>query len=783
MKDIRKFLKENIVLLDGAMGTMLLESGTDLKDGAEVLNITDSKLIKKIHGEYVKSGADIIYANTFGANSLKIPHGYKLFDIISAAINNAKEAANGQALVAYDMGPSGQLLEPSGKYLFDDAYNLFKEQAVLAQSCGADLIVCETFTDLYEMKAALLAVKENSCLPVICSMSFEDNGRTVHGTDVSSMALTLEGLGADCIGINCSAGPAQLLPLVKELIKYTELPIIVKANAGIPLSDGSYSVLADEFADVYLKLLECGVSVIGGCCGTTPAYIEKLKTVSKNLKPLSRNAINFTAVCSSVKTVIIDGVKVVGERLNPTGKKPYREALLKGDYDFVLAEGLKQKEAGADILDVNAGLPDIDEAEIITKAVKTLQGAIDLPLQIDSGNADAIEKALRYYNGKAIVNSVTGDDHILNSVLPVVKKYGACVIGLTLDKNGLPENTQKRIEIADKIINCAVKHGIKKSDVIIDPLALTVSTEQPQVEYTLEALKILKSRGVKTLLGVSNISFGLPNRDYINLSFLISALNSGLNLPIINPCSEIMINAVNAYRVLSGEDKFAANYINISGNSSAPSEKKDNVKSDNRLIDSIVKGLKQECSLAAKELLEKFEPMDIVNSYVIPALDKVGDLYDRGKIFLPQLINSADAVKYAFEEIKKKLPKDNALTGKKIVMATVLGDIHDIGKNIVSAVLENYGYEIIDLGKNVDPSEIINAIVLHKAPLVGLSALMTTTVRNMELTIKLIKEAKLKCKIMVGGAVLTADYAEKIGSDYYAKDANAASKIAKEVFG
>jgi 5-methyltetrahydrofolate--homocysteine methyltransferase len=773
LKDLRKFLKENIVLLDGAMGTLLQQSGADITGGTEEYNITNPSLIRDIHKKYIESGAQIIYTNTFGAH--KVPKGFKLSEIIRAAVENAKSAANGKAFVAYDMGPSGKVLEPSGDFTFDQAYELFKEQAESAQNNGVDLIVCETFMDLYEIKAAVLAVKENTSLPVICSMSFDRNGRTVFGTDAGCMALTLEGLGADCIGINCSLGPDQILPIAEELIKWTDLPVIVKANAGIPRPDGSYSISPAEFAEAYDKLLNIGVTVIGGCCGTSPEYIAALRELINGKKPSKRKSVNLTAVCSYNKTVIIDGVKIVGERLNPTGKKLYREALKSGDYDFIISEGLKQKDAGADILDVNTGLPEIDEAQVMMKTIKALQSLIDLPLQIDSSNPVAIEKALRYYNGKPIVNSVNGDEETLNNILPIVRKYGACIIGLTLDKKGLPDSTEKRLKIADKIFESAAKYNIKTCDVIIDALALTVSTEQPQVAHTLEAIKILNKRGVKTLLGISNISYGLPARENINLTFLVMALTNGLNLPIINPCCESIMNTVKAFNVLSGNDKNAEKYINALGGGNLNDDVSD-------LNSCVLKGLKTECAAICIKLLEKTDINTLVNTYIIPALDNVGNLFDKGKIFLPQLINSAETIKYAFEEIKKKLPRNSIKSGNKIILATVKGDIHDIGKNIVATVLENYGYDIIDLGKNVEPQAIIDAAVKYGVKLIGLSALMTTTVSSMEATIKLIRQSGHICCVMVGGAVLTEEYAKKIGADYYAKDAVAAAKIAKEIF-
>ena len=774
-KDIREHIRENVIILDGAMGTMLMASGASDGVCPEALNITRSELIRDIHRRYAESGAQVIYSNTFGANSAKLPKGYGLEQVIAAALENAGKVAAGRAWVAYNMGPSGRLLEPLDDFTFDEAYELFKEQVLLAKKHGADLIVCETFSSLYEIKAAILAAKENCDLPVFATMSFEENGRTFQGTDVRCMALTLEGLGADAIGINCSLGPAQILPIARELVQWTDLPVIVKANAGMPKKDGTYSVGSQEFADVYEDLLECGVSIIGGCCGTGPEYIARLAQLARGKKPKARQELGFTAVCSAVRAIRIEGVRVVGERLNPTGKKAYRQALIEGDMDYILEQGYSQCEAGAEILDVNAGIPDIDEAEVLPKIVKELQANLHVPLQIDSSKPEAIERALRYYNGKPIVNSVNGDEQSLNAILPLVKKYGACVVGLTLDERGLPEDLERRLEIARKIEKYAQSYGIKKRDLIFDTLALAVSAEQGQARHTLEAVRAFSSMGYKTLLGISNTSYGMPNREAINAAFLTMALQCGLNLPIINPQSEVMMGAIRAFKVISGIDEGTRVYLEAYG-AQVPAIEGDALKQ------AIIKGLETECREEASRLLEKTPPLEVINGYIIPALDEVGALYEKGKFFLPQLIRASESAKAAFEEIKKRLPKAQN-EGEKILLATVKGDVHDIGKNIVKTVLENYGYCVVDLGKNVEPQQILNVAREQGIRLVGLSALMTTTVSSMEATIRLIRESGYECSIVVGGAVLTEDYAKKIGADFYAKDANAAIKIVKEFFG
>lgn len=792
------------IILDGAMGTMLQQKGMELGVVPETLNITKPEWIVDIHSQYINAGSDVVYANTFGANRYKMKDtGYTVEELISAAIKNAKTAAKDtDALVALDVGPIGQLLEPTGSLSFEEAYDIFKEEILAAKD--ADLVVIETMTDLMEIKAAVLAAKENSNLPVITTMTFEENMRTFTGCSVSAMCLTLEGLGVDALGVNCSLGPKDLLPIVAEIAKWTSLPIVVKANAGLPDPvTNTYNVLPDEFASIYKEMLQYGVHTIGGCCGTTPEYIKKLKQMAEeaneNGEFVKGSMKRQLSVCSPTKTVIVDQPRIVGERINPTGKKRFKQALMENDMDYILGQAIEQIEAGAEILDVNVGLPEIDEKEMMIKTVKALQSIVDVPLQIDSTKPEVIEAALRVYNGKPILNSVNGEDKILDEILPIVAKYGAAVIGLTLDENGIPDSAEKRVKIAEKIMNKAMSYGIPKEDVIIDCLTLTVSAEQKACLETLKALNIVKNKlGLRTVLGVSNISFGLPNRETVNKYFLTMALYSGLDLPIINPNVSSMVWAVKTYKVLADIDKNSMDFIEYSSTHEAESvaKKSEQTGSDtgnvtatlstpeaNKILHAMETGMKNEGKRLTEECLNKFDAMDIINEMLIPALDVVGDKFEKGKIFLPQLILAADVAKECFEAIKTFLADKGAGSESKgkIVIATVKGDIHDIGKNIVKVILENYGFDVIDLGRDVDPEEILKATVENDVHLVGLSALMTTTLGSMEDTIKLLRANNVDCKIMVGGAVLTKDYAMEIGADYYAKDAKMSADIAKEV--
>lgn len=777
------------VILDGGMGTMLQSSGLEIGGVPELLNITNPELLVSIHKKYIEAGADIIYTNTFGANSYKMKDtGYSIEELISSAIENAKKAAEGtDVLIALDVGPIGQLLEPTGTLSFEKAYDIFKQIVIAGKS--ADVIVFETMTDLLEIKAAVLAAKENTSLPIMCTMTFEKNMRTFTGCGVSNMALTLEGLGVDAIGVNCSLGPDELLPVVKEMAGWTTLPLIVKPNAGLPDPvTNEYNILPDEFAGYMCDMADIGVKIFGGCCGTTPDYIRVLCKKLNGRKYVHRKVSVPAAVCSASETIIINQPRIIGERINPTGKKKFKEALKNHDIDYILNQAIEQTHAGAEILDVNVGLPEIDEKSMMVDAVKAIQGITDVPLQLDSTIPEVLEAALRIYCGKPIVNSVNGEDDSLNTILPLVKKYGASVVGLTLDKNGIPKSADKRFDIAVKILNKAMEYGIPKENVFIDCLTLTASAEQDGVIETLNAVKRVKNElGLKTVLGVSNISFGLPNRELINHTFLALALENGLDLPIINPNISAMSGTVRAYRLLKSIDKNSREYIEAYNKEQGNKEKSStdtNEKKNVSLEYAIENGLKNDGARITKELLNSIEPMDIVNKYLIPALDKAGDEFEKGKIFLPQLILSAEVAQAAFGVIKDYISSnsDESVSKGIIVIATVKGDIHDIGKNIVKVLLENYGYTVIDLGKDVDYQAVVDAVKKYDAKLVGLSALMTTTLVSMEKTIELIHENNLDCKIMVGGAVLTPEYAIHIGADYYSKDAKESVDIAKKVF-
>ena len=799
-----------ITILDGAMGTMLQKSGLKLGERPELLCFTNPDVIENIHKMYIDAGAKLIYSNTFGANPLKLKDtGKTTEEVVKAAVKVAKKAAEGtDALVALDAGPLGELLEPAGTLKFEEAYEYYKEMMIAGKEAGADVIVLETMTDLYEVKAGLLAAKENTDLPIMVSMTFEENGRTFTGCSVESMAVLLEGMGADAAGINCSLGPDEILPLAKILCENTSLPVFIKPNAGLPdPATGEYYIGAGEFAESLYKYKEIGVWAVGGCCGTTPEYIEELKNIFNESDVVKRTVTKEARVSSATKVVPIDDVRVIGERINPTGKKLMKEALLSGDMGYILKQAIAQIDAGAHILDVNVGAPGVDEKEVLPRVVKQLQAITDLPLQIDSSDHGAIEAALRIYNGKPIVNSVNGSEEVMEKLLPIVKKYGAAVVGLTLDEAGIPEEAEDRFNIAKNILNKAISYGIPKEDVFIDCLTLTVSAQQDGACKTLAALRKVKEElGLKTVLGVSNISFGLPNRELLNKSFLLMAMENGLDLPIINPNTASMMDTVRAFRVLKNRDKLSEAYIEAykdmpktktvvvtkAGESSTASSTATAtgtaIATENTihpLIKAVKDGLAEEAKKETILLLEKEDPMNVVNGYLIPALDMVGDMFEKGTLFLPQLLQGASAAQSAFDEVKKLLVKDTKEEVVKgpIVIATVEGDIHDIGKNIVKVILENYGYNVVDLGRDVPAELVLETVKKTKAPLVGLSALMTTTLKSMEKTIALIRQDNLDCKIMVGGAVLTPDYAKEIGADYYAKDAKQSADIAKEVIG
>ena len=897
-----------LLILDGAMGTMLQSAGMKTGENSELQSLAHPEWVESIHRSYLEAGSRVIYANTFGANRRKLAKsGHTPDEIIRASIGIAKRVAEPfDAAVALDVGPIGALLEPLGTLTFEEAYDIFAEMVTSGAEAGADLIVIETMTDLYEAKAALLAAKECSKLPVFVTMSFEESGRTFTGCTVASMAHTLEGLGADAVGINCSLGPAELLPLVKELRENTTLPIIVKPNAGLPDPvDGHYDLNASDFAAAVLPLLSAGASIAGGCCGTDPEYLRALcaaadgtgcyeragficgdrvftavriqetaasdafaagsqgagsqdtsaacsqetgspdtsaaspqETDSQDTSAAgseSQGYIPRSFICTPTVPLPIDRIRVIGERINPTGKKRFQQALLENDLDYIVDTAVKQMDAGAEILDVNVGHPGVNEVEMLPRVVKAIQAAVDLPLQLDSSNPAALEAGLRVYNGKAAVNSVNGKEESLEQILPVVKKYGAAVVGLALDEDGLPDTAKKRFEIAQRILTRAIEVGIPKEDVWIDCLTLTVSAQQEQAEETLRAVEMVtRDLGLQTVLGVSNISFGLPMRPLITQTFLIRAMHAGLTLPIVNPNQYEIMDAIYAFRVLNGEDTASAKYIErfagmvpaargtaeaasagaagaggtssagssagaagaggaSSAGSSASAAGAGGAASagagaqaaghDTPLKTAILRGLKGEAARLARELLKTTSEMDIVEEHLIPALDKVGQDYEKGIVFLPQLLTAAQTAQAVFEEIRASLiekGEEKVVLGR-VIVATVQGDIHDIGKNIVKVMLENYGFDVLDLGRDVAPETVVSAAVRENIRLVGLSALMTTTLPAMEETIRQLQKLDDPPKVMVGGAVVTAEYAKSIGADYYAKDAQESVKIARQV--
>ncbi len=797
------FRTRETVLLDGAMGTMLQAAGLPLGARPEALNLEDPALIESIHARYAAAGSRILCANTFGASAHKLAgSGYTVEQVVDAAIRCARRAAQPYgSLVALDIGPLGELLEPAGTLPFEEAVEAFAEIVRAGAAAGADLILCETFTDLYELKAALLACRENCGLPVLASMSFEAGGRTFTGCGVESFAAAARGLGADALGINCSLGPKEILPMARALCGAVpgDYPVFVKPNAGLPRADGSgYDITPQLFAMQMKPYRELGLFAAGGCCGTTPDFIRALHrvfdgcAVGREARPLS------SVLCTPVQRVVVDGITVVGERINPTGKKRFQQALREGDMDYVLAQAISQAESGAAVLDVNVGAPGVDEPALMEQVVKALQSVVSLPLQLDSSNAAALERGLRVYNGKPIVNSVNGEQAVLDKLLPLCKKYGAAVVGLTMDEQGIPKTAAGRVAIAARIRDAALAAGIPLEDIYIDCLTLTASAQQEDVMATLDALRACKEElGVRTVLGVSNISFGLPCRPYLNTAFLTMAMYAGLDLAIMNPASEEMMGAVYAYGVLSGRDKQSGRYIaryagrTMPSQAAQPAAPQASAPEETSaggpyapLMKAVEQGLKGEAAAHTRALLAGHEPLDLVDHALIPALDAVGAGYEKGTLFLPQLLQSASAAQAAFEEIKAAVAKNGAPGSSKgkIVLATVKGDVHDIGKNIVRVILENYGFEVLDLGRDVPPEKVVEAVRESGARLVGLSALMTTTLKSMAETIEALHKAKLDCKVMVGGAVLTERYALEIGADWYAKDAKRSADIAKEFY-
>lgn len=779
---------------------MLQAYGLEPGEPPALLAVTNPELITSIHRQYVEAGADILYANTFGTNRYKLEgYGYSPGQIIDSAIKAARAACKEDTLVALDVDPLGELLEPMGTLTFEEAYDAFCEVVKQGEASGADLIVIETMTDLYEVKAAVLAAKEQTNLPVMVSMTFEETGRTFTGTSIECMTAVLEGLGVDAVGINCSLGPVEIFPLAEKMCQLTDLPVFVKPNAGLPdPRTGAYTIGPEEFARAMAEYRHLGIAMAGGCCGTTPDYIARMKAVFAGMERKQRTpSARESCVCSATNCAAIDHVTVIGERINPTGKKRLKQALIEEDYDYLLSQAVQQADAGAQVLDVNVGIPDIEEARVLPAVVKKIQAVTDLPLQIDSSDPAAIEAALRVYNGKAIVNSVNGEEKSLSSILPVVKKYGAAVVGLTLDENGIPSKAEDRLAIAGRILKRTMDLGIPKKDVFIDCLTLTASAQQAEVKETLKAVRMVKEElGLHTVLGVSNISFGLPCRPLVNRTFLALAMENGLDLPIINPNDEDMMGTIFAFEMLHNRDENARNFIeryhDVSLGTMTRGSDDSGTRSggmpegtENELFHALEKGMKGETVHAVQKLLETKDEMTVVNDYLIPALDKVGQGFEKGTIFLPQMMQAATAAQGGFEVIKERL----AASGKagvskgQVVIATVKGDIHDIGKNIVKVIMENYGFEMIDLGRDVPAETIVNTVVEKNIRLVGLSALMTTTLKSMEETIAAVRAAAPDCKFLVGGAVLTPDYAEKIGADYYCKDAMKSVEAAKEFFG
>ena len=800
------FKQSNTILLDGGMGTMLQAAGLKLGARPEELNITDPALIEGIHGQYAAAGSRIVNANTFGASAHKLAgSAYTLEQVIAAGIENCKRAcAPYGALTALDVGPLGELLEPSGTLAFEDAVAEYARIVKAGEAAGADLIFFETYTDLYELKAALLAAKENTHLPILASMSFEAGGRTFTGCTVESFAATARGLGADAVGINCSLGPKEIFPMAKRLAEAVpgNFPVFVKPNAGLPRADGSgYDITPQLFALQMKPYRELHLFAAGGCCGTTPEFIKLLNGTFAGCTP-GRPAHRMPSVlCTPVDTVTVDGITVVGERINPTGKKRFQQALREGDMNYVLEQAVSQAEAGAQILDVNVGAPGVDEPVLMEQVVKALQSVTSLPLQLDSSNVEALARGLRVYNGKPIVNSTNGEPEKLAAILPLCKKYGAAIVGLAIDEKGIQPKAEDRVAIARRITEAALAAGIPREDIYIDCLTLTASAQQEDVLATVQALEACKKElGVRTVLGVSNISFGLPCRTYLNTTFLTMAMYAGLDLAIMNPSSEEMMAAVYAYNVLTNRDKQSTKYIErfadrvpastalAQAAKAAPAASAAEAELTGpyaALMKAVEKGLKGDAAAHTRALLAEKQPLEVVDEALIPALDIVGAKYEKGTLFLPQLLQAASAAQSAFEEIKTAIAQkgEGSASKGRIVLATVKGDVHDIGKNIVRVILENYGFEVLDLGRDVPVETVVDTVREKDVHLVGLSALMTTTLKSMEETIAALHAAQLDCKIMVGGAVLTPEYAEKIGADWYAKDAKRSADIAKEFFG
>lgn len=792
----KELLGKKLLFFDGGMGTMLQAAGLPAGEIPEYWNMEKPEVITDIHYQYFMAGANIVETNTFGANPIKFPQDkYSSYDIMCKAVSLAKEAAQkchaetgrDELFVAASLGPLGKLLKPLGEVSFDEAYEGFKVLVKAAEDAGADLILIETMNDAYEIKAAVLAAKENCSLPVIASAMLDENGKLLTGADVKILAAMLEGLRVDAVGLNCGFGPEKLGKFLPQYIAETSLPLMINPNAGIPESDEdgntTWTLTADDFADMVSDFANQGAFMLGGCCGTTPVHIEKLVQKAKDITPPVIERKKHTVVTSYSKAVEIGReFAIIGEKINPTGNKVFKEALKENDMGTVIKLAMEQQNAGAHIIDVNVGLPEIDEVATLNALVEEIQGVVEAPLMLDTANPEAMEKAARYYNGKPFINSVSGKTESLNTILPIAAKYGGVLIALTLDDNGIPKTPEGRVEIAKKIVAEAAKYGIEKHDIVVDPLTLTVSADKTAPMTTLETIWQLRQLGIKTSIGVSNVSFGLPGREKLTSTFLAMALSAGLKAAIMNPFSEEMMYVYHSYRALAGKDKNCKDYIKTF---EAHQKKNPQVKEKTySLIEAIVSGLKTEAKKGALALAENTSALDIINNHVIPALDKVGKNYESGGIYLPQLLMSAEAAQEAFAVVKEIIAKDDssaAVNKGKVIIATVKGDIHDIGKNIVKVLLENYGYEVIDLGKDVPPEVIVETAKKEKVHLVGLSALMTTTVPNMAETIRRLHSENIDCKIVVGGAVLNENYAEMIGADKYCKDAMATVKYAEQL--
>lgn len=802
--NFREVLGRQILFFDGGMGTLLQERGLKAGEVPETWNIVHPECIRQIHKEYLMAGSNIISANTFGVNAFKCKNlPYTVDELVTAGIQLVQEAiqevrssSNGGGekqpmYAALDIGSIGKLLKPLGEISFDEAYKTFQEIIIAGDRAGADLILIETVSDSYEIKAAVLAAKENSNLPVVVTMIFDESGKLLTGGDVASVTAMLEGLGVDAVGFNCGLGPEQMKNLLPQLTACCSLPVVVNANAGLPMvvnGQTVFHVAPEEFAQSVKTLVEMGAGIVGGCCGTTPAHIQRVVELCKDMeiKPVTDK--NLTVVSSYNHAVYFTRKPlIIGERINPTGKSKFKQALREHDMEYIYKEGLAQEEKGAQILDVNVGLPEIDEPRLMEEAVTGIQAIIDLPLQIDTSDTAAMERGLRYYNGKPMLNSVNGKKESMESVFPIAKKYGAVLVCLCLDESGIPETVEGRLRVAEKLVKTAAEYGIPKKNLVIDALVLTISTGQDNANVTLETMRRIRyEMGLHTVLGVSNISFGLPERSRINTAFFTMAMNNGLSAGIVNPSSEPMMSAYYSFNALIGEDEQCMAYIaNASQTADKPSAAPAQKNSALTLEEAIIKGLSESAGEATVRLLEQnMDALAIINEKLIPALDVVGKGFEEKKMFLPQLLMSADAAKASFEAIKATLSKQgkNSESKGKIVIATVKGDIHDIGKNIVKTLLENYGFDMFDLGKDVDPELILKTVQENQVKLVGLSALMTTTVVNMEATIKLLREHHAGCKVMVGGAVLTQEYADMIGADFYSKDAMGSVRYANSLY-